>query len=182
MCLCVTILLHSSHFSHQTLSFPLQLLLTDRLRLAFPPSGLPLPQRLGAAVQFTPPRRGGCAAVAQGTVPVRGDFLFALTGLFVTECDVTVRRPKERRRNINRKSASSSDRFCSAFIAQCVFSLRASLNTLSAHFWAKYLHHLLYGVITFLNLITTKTLAFTSTIYTFDKRLIAHYNVVVSVC
>lgn len=55
-----------------------------------PPSGLPLPQSLGAAIQFTPPRRGGCAAVAQRTVPVRGDFMFALTRLFVTKGDVTV--------------------------------------------------------------------------------------------
>lgn len=56
------------------------------------PSGLPHPHRLRAAVQFAPPGWSGRAAVAQRTVPVRGDFLVALAGLFVTERDVTVRR------------------------------------------------------------------------------------------
>lgn len=56
------------------------------------PSGLPLPHGLGAAVQLAPPRCCGCAAVAQGTVPICGDFLITPTGLFVTKCNVTVRQ------------------------------------------------------------------------------------------
>lgn len=96
MCLCVTTLLQSSHFSPIVLSPSVA---ADRLGYDSrpPPSGLPLPHRLGAAVQFAPPGRGGCAAVAKRTVPVRGDFLFASAGLFVTQCDVTVGRSKERR-------------------------------------------------------------------------------------
>lgn len=56
--------------------------------------GLPLPHRLRAAVQLAPPRRG-CVAIAEGAVPVCGDFLFASAGLFVTKRDVTVRQKGE---------------------------------------------------------------------------------------
>ena len=103
-----------SHDSPSVFSFsptklhpsPFQLLLlTDRLRLVSTTSGLPLPHRLRASVQLAPPGRGGCAAVAQGTLPVCGDFLFASSGFFVTQCDVAVRRWKESMQVINRESA-----------------------------------------------------------------------------
>lgn len=111
VCLYMCLLCHDSPsvFSFSPIKLhpsPFQLLLlTDRLRLMSPTSGLPLSHRLRASVQLAPPRRGGCAAVAQGTLPVRGDFLFASPGFFVTQCDVAVRRWKESIQVINRKSA-----------------------------------------------------------------------------
>lgn len=56
--------------------------------------GLPLPHRLRAAVQLASPGRG-CIAIAEGAVPVCGDFLFASAGLFVTKRDVTVKQKGE---------------------------------------------------------------------------------------
>ena len=104
---------------------------TDWLRPATPPppppSGLPLPECLGAAVQFAAPRRGGGAAVALGAFPVGGDFLFASAGLFVAERDVTWRGLKENRQTINRKSATRtlSANLCSTnFCCSVTFPLK----------------------------------------------------------
>lgn len=96
-CYCIFIILQSFRYSHQTLLHPflLHLLLPTRADPVLPPlSGLPLPHHLRAAVQFAPPRRG-CVPVAEGAVPVCGDFLFASAGLFVTKRDVTVRQKGE---------------------------------------------------------------------------------------